>query len=66
MKVQFIPISQKADLLKRIEAGDKEASNVLIREIDRLESLIKDYEIVFQSAVNRYESDLNKTPAKIN
>jgi nitrogen-specific signal transduction histidine kinase len=65
MKVQFITITQKADLIKRIESGDKEAVNILIREMDRLESLVKDFEIVIETAVGRYNSTLHKTPSKI-
>lgn len=64
MKVQFIPITEKAKLLAGIKSGDEKAADILIREIDRLESLVKDFEIVIETAVSRYNTDLYKQPEK--
>ena len=65
MKASFLQITDKAKLMNQIESGDKEALKFLIRELDRLECLVRDYELSFDGIINRVESKSFKKPAEL-
>jgi hypothetical protein len=52
MPAQFITLDDKMKIYQNIE--DKKVKDFVINELQRLESIIKDYEIVLQSAHERY------------
>jgi hypothetical protein len=62
MKTSFIDLTTKHKIREDAFKGDKVSINILIEEIDRLESLIKDYEIVLEMVESRIKSDRNKNP----
>lgn len=53
---QFASVVDKAQLIKKIEAGDKDAMSKILSEIDRLESIIRDYEMLFNLVNVRQET----------
>lgn len=65
METTFLSPLDKGKLMTRIENGDKEALDQLIREMDRLESLVKDYELGIRIIKDKFESRISKSPAKV-
>lgn len=62
MKTQFLSIVEKAELARKIEAGDTTAMEYMLNEMDRLESIIRDYEIVIGMVAAKLEPSVFKTP----
>jgi hypothetical protein len=52
MPAQFITLDDKMKIYQNIE--DKKVKDFVINELQRLESIIKDYEVVLPSAHERY------------
>lgn len=61
IRTEFAPITVKAYLVKKLEQGDKETINKFLRELDRLEAIIKDYEMAFNAINSKQESKIFKT-----
>ncbi|MES2732233.1 MAG: hypothetical protein V4714_10805 [Bacteroidota bacterium] len=62
MKTEFLNLKQKAFLMDRMQEGDIEAIDRAIKEIDRLEQVIKNYELQIEQVVNAYQSNYCKKP----
>lgn len=62
MEAIFIPFDQKRAIIDRIDSGDKKAALILIAEIDRLESIVKDYEIGLRAGAEKLKSESFKKP----
>jgi len=62
MKTEFIDLIKKIDLQIRIKNNDEEAIKLIFLEIERLETIIRDYEIGLESAVNKLNNNLFKQP----
>ena len=62
MKAEFLTIDDKVSIKERIESGDKSVFKDVINEIERLESIIRDYEIAFDVVMGKVESKTNKSP----
>jgi hypothetical protein len=58
-------ITHQIVLKARAESGEKEAFLELFDELQRLESIIKDYEIEIEMIVGRFNDNRNKLPKKI-
>ena len=56
METEFIVFTDKLKLTIALEKGNKDAIRICIDEIQRLESIIRDYEIVITQARYRYDS----------
>jgi hypothetical protein len=63
-ETKFLSFTEKLRLANSIENGGKESLKFLINELDRLEQLLKGYEIIIRQAYDRAKSDYNKTPKK--
>jgi hypothetical protein len=61
METEFLTIHQKSALLIM---ADKESATLLIQEIQRLESIIKDYELGIRMLNDRFESKAFKYPTR--
>ena len=59
METIFLTPIEKGKIL---EKDNVQALNTLLNEIDRLESIIRDYEIVMRQVSERYSNPLFKTP----
>jgi len=62
METQFTSITQKGELIDRLRKGDDSAISYVINEIDRLESVIKNYELSFSQAAKVYYGNSFKQP----
>ncbi len=62
MKAQFLTLSKKQELYDKLKQGDKAAIKAVIDEIQRLESIILNYESAFDFVQNKLESTTFKTP----
>jgi len=62
MKTEFIDLIKKIDLQIRIKNNDEEAIKLIFLEIERLETIIRDYEIGLESAANKLNNNLFKQP----
>ena len=62
MKTQFLTLKQKVELLN---TGNHNAVNILLREISRLETIIKDYELGIDMLNEKYKSKSFKYPNSI-
>lgn len=63
METRFIPFSQKRKIVKKLQSGiDIPSVDILINEIDRLESIIKNYELGFSLLKDKFERKTFKTP----
>jgi len=56
METQFIPLTKKIKLQISLETGNKEAIMICIDEIQRLESIVRDYELIIQLAKSKSDS----------
>ncbi len=66
MHTKFYSLAEKADIVKRLQsASDKLVIKVVVEEIQRLESIIKGYEIALDAAASRLEMTNNKLPSKL-
>ena len=65
METTFLSPLDKGKLINRIEAGDKEAVRLIITEMDRLEGLVKDYELGIRLIRDKFESRTFKTATKV-
>jgi len=65
MKPEFLSIDDKAILMVKLEKGNIDAIKYLFNEINRLENLIKNYEIIIDQMNHFSESKLFKTPEKL-
>jgi len=59
---QFFSISDKATLIQKLEKGDAVAIKTIINELDRLESIIKNYELAFEQTKRSFEKEKNNEP----
>ncbi len=66
MKTQFTSILDKAKIAKRLESGDKDAIDWALNEMQRLESLIRDFEVAFDAMDGKRNSKTFKTPQAVN
>jgi len=62
METEFIGLLAKRDLFIKLEQGDKKAIEFTLEEISRLESIIRDYEIVLKISREKLESSTFKKP----
>lgn len=60
---EFLPMDKKADLMKALESGDKNAIKNVINELDRLESIIKGYEVAMSQITKALDSTTFKKPS---
>ena len=58
----FLSIIDKSKLYSLAQNGNKEGIELLINEIDRLESIIKDYEIGINQLLHKYNDKIIKNP----
>ena len=65
IETEFIPITQKAVLIKALQNGEKEAITTVMDELNRLENVIKDYEIGIKQLNNKFNGKIFKRPNKI-
>lgn len=62
METIFLTIQRKGQLISKLENGEKEAVKIVIKEIDRLEAVIKDYESAIGLLNSKFNSETFKTP----
>ena len=66
MKCEFLDFKKKKEIYDKIinsDIEDKELlSEIILNEIQRLESVIKDYEIAMNQVSNAIESTIFKSP----
>lgn len=62
METEFISIPDKANLQIKLEQGDKEAIKIVLVEIQRLEAIIRDYELGMEMLQNKFKSKTFKYP----
>lgn len=62
METTFLTPQRKGRLALELENGDKEAIKTVIKEIDRLEAVIKDYELAIGVLNSKFDSKTFKTP----
>lgn len=55
MTTEFITPMSKAILVNHLEQGKKEAINIVLNEFDRLESIIKSYELAMSHISTKLE-----------
>lgn len=62
MQATFLSTARKAELMQALEKGDSAAISQLFTEIDRLENLVKTYEMGLEGAAQKLSSPTNKHP----
>lgn len=62
MESEFIGLIEKMNLQKKLEQGDAKAIDLVMNEFQRLEGIIRDYEIVMKQTVEKLNSRTFKTP----
>jgi len=62
METEFIGLIEKMHLQKKLEQGDAKAIDLVMNEFQRLEGIIRDYEIVMKQTVEKLNSRTFKTP----
>lgn len=62
METKFISITEKAALIVALQLGEKEAITTVMDELNRLESVIKDYEIGIKQINDKFNSKTFKRP----
>lgn len=62
METEFIGLIEKMHLQKKLEQGDTKAIDLVMNEFQRLEGIIRDYEIVMKQTVEKLNSKTFKTP----
>lgn len=65
MATTFISITDKSKLVDKLKTGDKKAISYMLHEIDRLESIIRDYEIGIKSLNDKMTGKTFKEPVSI-
>jgi len=65
MKTLFVDASDKGKLFDKLLKGDEASAKYVITEIDRLENIIRNYEIALEVSVSRLDNTLYKTPQKL-
>lgn len=65
MKTIFVDLSDKSILMNKMRKGDDKAIEYVISEIDRLESIIRNYEAGMDIIVGRLDSTSFKEPKPI-
>lgn len=68
MKTEFISLMDKLLLKQKLQKGQDDAIDIVLNEFDRLEAIIKDYEMGMAQVTNVLNSTTFKKPAheKIN
>lgn len=56
IKTEFAPLAVKMYLSEKLKDGDPKSIEKVFNELDRLESIIKDYEMLFNAINVRQES----------
>lgn len=64
-KTEFWTLTDKANLYNMLKPAGEEATKVVINELQRLESVIRDYEIALESAKYKLEGEMSKKPIEI-
>jgi len=62
METQFLSTIQKGQLIHKLLQGDDSATTTIIKEIDRLESVIRDYELGMRLMHDKFENKTFKIP----
>lgn len=62
METEFLSMTDKAVLLSKISIGGQDAAKTLINEIQRLESVIKDYELGVKLLNDKFNNKTFKKP----
>lgn len=62
MKAEFLTLSEKDTLYGKLLKGDKTAIEETINEIERLENIIRDYEMGTELLMSKANSTLYKKP----
>lgn len=63
METKYLTISEKIRIMTALEKGDKSAIRAVMDEIQRLESIIKDYEVGIRVINEKFNSKIFKTPS---
>jgi archaellum component FlaC len=63
METKFISITEKAALMVALQLGEKDAIQTVMDELNRLESVIKDYEIGIRQINDKFNSKTFKRPS---
>jgi len=63
MKTKFFELDRLIKLRDGLSQGKKESINTVIDELQRLKTIIKDYELGIEMLQNKYESDIYKNPS---
>jgi len=66
METEFYSLTEKRHIMDMLESGDKKAVKIVINEIQRLEGVIKDYEIAFGICASKIDCHTFKKPTPIN
>ena len=66
MENKLLSISAKRVVLDKINSGDKNIAEFVIKELDRLESIIKNYELALHLFRSTHESNCKKRIEYIN
>jgi len=65
MKTEFIELSTKREIMNRLESGDTLMIPYVINEIERLENIVRDYELGMEMVADRLNNTRTyKTPNK--
>lgn len=62
METEFLDLVVKYNLQKKLENGDRQAIEFVMNEFQRLEGIIRDYEIVMKQTVEKLNSKSFKKP----
>lgn len=65
METKFVSLNDKTVLVEGLMKGDHECMKLVIEELDRLERVIKDYEIGMKFIVDKFSNDTNKESVKL-
>lgn len=64
METIFLTPIEKSDIIESLKDGNSFSIDCVISEIDRLESIIKDYELGIYQINLKFNSTASKTPTK--
>lgn len=62
METKFISITEKIILMKNLEDGNLKSIRIIFDEINRLESIVRDYEIGIRVINEKFAGKTFKTP----
>ena len=62
MEPKFLHFSEKVKLVEAVKSGNEKAEADLLFELQRLEGLVKDYQIVIEQATYKANSTHGKNP----